>query len=43
MPYIPPEVVSEVKRIDLLTYLREREPDELVRVSPAAFLSLIHI
>lgn len=42
MPYIPPEVVSEIKRIDLLTYLREREPDELVRVSPAAFCTKEH-
>ena len=42
MPYIPPEVVSEIKRIDLLTYLREREPDELVRASPAAFCTKEH-
>lgn len=42
MPYIPPEVVSEIKRIDLLTYLREREPDELVRVSPTTFCTKEH-
>lgn len=42
MPYIAPEVISEVKRIDLLTYLQEREPDELVRVSPTTFCTKEH-
>jgi hypothetical protein len=26
MPYIPPEVVQEVKRMDLLMYLKNYEP-----------------
>lgn len=26
MPYIPPSVVQEVKRMDLLTYLKNYEP-----------------
>ena len=26
MPYIAPEVITEAKRMDLLTYLREYEP-----------------
>ena len=30
MPYIAPEVITEAKRMDLLTYLREYEPGELV-------------
>lgn len=30
MPYIAPEVVQEVKRMDLLTYLKNYEPQELV-------------
>lgn len=30
MPYIAPEVVQEVKRMDLLTYLKSYEPYELV-------------
>lgn len=30
MPYIPPSVVQEVKRMDLLTYLKNYEPYELV-------------
>lgn len=33
MPYIAPEVVQEVKRMDLLTYLKNYEPNELVRFS----------
>lgn len=33
MPYYPPEVIAEVKKIDLLTYLQNYEPDNLVRVS----------
>ena len=28
MPYIPPSVVREVKRMDLLTYLKNYEPYE---------------
>lgn len=30
MPYIAPEVVQEVKKMDLLTYLRNYEPYELL-------------
>lgn len=33
MPYIAPEVVQEVKKMDLLTYLRNYEPCELVHFS----------
>ena len=29
MPYIPPSVVQEVKRRDLLTYLKKYEPYEI--------------
>lgn len=42
MPYIDPEIVAEVKRMDLLTYLQEREPDELVRVSPGVYCTKEH-
>ena len=27
MPYVDPEIIAEVKRVDLLTYLQERDPD----------------
>lgn len=30
MPYIPPQVVQEAKRMGLLTYLKKYEPYELV-------------
>ena len=33
MPYIAPEVITEARRMDLLTYLRAYEPNELVRFS----------
>jgi hypothetical protein len=33
MPYIEPSVIEQAKRIDLLTYLQQREPSELVRIS----------
>ena len=33
MPYISPDIILEAKKIDLLTYLNNYEPDELVRIS----------
>lgn len=33
MPYIEPEVILEAKKIDLLTYLQNYEPQELQHVS----------
>ena len=33
MPYIKPETILEAKKVDLLSYLRAHEPDELVRCS----------
>ena len=33
MPYIPPSVVQEIKWMDLLTYLKNYEPYELVHFS----------
>lgn len=42
MPYIPPETVQQAKRIDLLTYLQNYEPDELVRFSGDTFTTKTH-
>lgn len=42
MPYIDPSVIAKVKQIDLLTYLQEREPDELVRIGPNAYATKTH-
>lgn len=36
MPYIPPEVVERAREMDLLTYLKSYEPQELV-VSPPTY------
>ena len=35
MPYIPPEVVAQAREMDLLTYLRTYEPQELVHFGAA--------
>lgn len=32
MPYIAPEVIEQARQIDLLTYLKNCEPHELVRI-----------
>ena len=42
MPYIAPEVVTEAKRMDLLTYLRTYEPGELVRYSGNTYCTREH-
>ncbi len=42
MPYIDPEVVAQAKRVDLLTYLQERDPEELVRVSASTWCTREH-
>ena len=42
MPYIAPEVITEAKRMDLLTYLREYEPNELVKCSNNTYTTRTH-
>ena len=42
MPYIAPEVITEAKRMDLLTYLREYEPNELVKHSNNTYTTRTH-
>lgn len=42
MSYIAPEVVQEVKRMDLLTYLRNYEPSELVHFSGNTYTTRTH-
>ena len=42
MPYIPPSVVQEVKRMDLLTYLKNYEPYELVHFSGNTYTTRTH-
>lgn len=42
MPYIAPEVITEAKRMDLLTYLKEYEPSELVKFSSNTYTTRTH-
>jgi len=42
MPYIPPEVLQEIKKVDLKTYLREYEPRELVHFSGDVYTTRTH-
>ena len=42
MPYIAPEVITEAKQMDLLTYLREYEPGELVKFSSNIYTTRTH-
>ncbi len=42
MPYIAPEVVREAKRMDLLTYLQNYGPQELVHFSGNTYCTREH-
>lgn len=42
MPYIAPGVITEAKRMDLLTYLSEYEPEELVKFSSNTYTTRTH-
>ena len=37
MPYVEPEVIEQVRQIDLLTYLRKFEPDNVEEVKTYFF------
>ena len=42
MPYIDPQVITEAKRMDLLTYLQNYEPHELVHFSGNTYCTRSH-
>ena len=42
MPFIPPEQLARARKMDLLTYLRCCEPDELVSVGGNAYATKSH-
>ena len=42
MPYYPHELVEEVRKVELLTYLENYEPDELVKVSGDTYATKTH-
>jgi len=42
MPYIPEELVAETKKLDVLTYLQNYEPDELVNLGNGTYTTKTH-
>lgn len=42
MAYIPPEIVKKAEKIDLLTYLQNYEPNELVKVGNETYTTKTH-
>lgn len=42
MPYIAPEIIQEVKKMDLLTYLKNYEPHELIHFSGNTYTTRTH-
>ena len=42
MPYIPREIVTEIEKMDVLTYLKNYEPDELVSVGNGTYTTKTH-
>ncbi len=42
MPYYPPEIIDEVKKVDLFTYLSNYEPDKLKRISNNTYCTREH-
>lgn len=42
MPFVAPEVILKAKEMDLLTYLKNYEPYELVRISGNAYCTKTH-
>ena len=42
MPYIPPEVVEKAREMDLLTYLKNYEPQELVHFGGSTYCTREH-
>lgn len=42
MPYIPPEIVKKAEEMDLLTYLQNYEPNELVKIGNGTYTTKTH-
>lgn len=42
MSYYPPKLISKLKEIDLLTYLKNYEPDELIKISRNNYMTKTH-
>jgi hypothetical protein len=42
MPWLSEEQIAQARQVDLLTYLQEREPHELVRSAPGEYRTVSH-
>ena len=42
MAYYSPEIIQKVKQMDLLTYLKNYEPEELVQFNRNTFMTKTH-
>ena len=42
MAYVTPEAIAQARQIDLLTYLQNFEPQELVKISPGNYCTREH-
>ena len=42
MPYIEPQAVIEARKMDLLTYLKNYDPQELVKISGDTYATKSH-
>ena len=42
MPNIAPDIILQAKKMDLLTYLQNYEPEELVRISSSTYSTRTH-
>ena len=42
MPYVEPQAIFQAKQMDLLTYLQNYEPNELVHVSGNVYCTKTH-
>lgn len=42
MPYINPDIIEQVREVDLISYLRDNEPDELVKLTSSTYCTKRH-
>lgn len=42
MPFIPPEIIEKARQVDLLSYLKACEPEELVKISNGHYCTREH-
>ena len=42
MPWVSEEQLAQARQVDLLTYLQERAPHELVRSAPGEYRTVSH-